>query len=419
MNISIEKGSVLTVGLEWVDCTASTIKPVIADFVSKNQGYGITLTNATGQSSVGSTSERGQYSAAAILAQYKHNCLCVLSDKDGWWIAACMDSLPASDTWLATESEAIAEAQALMAVMGDMDILGDSTFFEKAFPETTIISLSWEKLFSLADKSSLKKVKIAKFGGKTNFKQLLLVALLAPAIYWMYFTDSEPEIDPALSWEETHRNEVNSIYTLYSATIKNNPSQVITNYMDVIFKYRISIAGWSLGGVNCAEQQCSLKWTYSNGAGSYADFRQSVTNNEKEWGLVSSSQYSSDGQQILHSVSVPVDPLAGNISEIVTKETFYIDTLAIIQNAARSKLFSWVMGNANLSGRLTPSPDGKPLPSIEFNYGLLTLDGQGLFNVERTAEKLRTNQISINELNISMDALAKPTWSIKGNYVYR
>ena len=63
--------------------------------------------------------------------------------------------------------------------------------------------------------------------------------------------------------------------------------------------------------------------------------------------------------------------------------------------------------------------NGKRQPIRQANYGLLTLDGQGLFNVERTAEKLRTNQISINELNISMDALDKPTWSIKGNYVYR
>lgn len=419
MNIAIEKGRSLTIGLEWMDCTPSTTKSVITDFVANQKIHGLTILTTAGQSSVGAIEDGGNYSAAAMLAQSRHNCLCVLSDNGNWWVASCVDSLPISDKVLTSKEEAISEAQALMSVMGDMDILGDASFFSEAFPETVIIPITWAGLLNLADKAALKKAKIVKFKSAVNVKQILLVAMLFPAIYWMYFSDSETEQDQAVPWAEIHQSEVNGIRQLYASTINNAPSQILSSYMQAILMYPYSVVGWTVSEVACGAQQCDMKWDHRDGAGSYADFRQAISIEEKKWGHTSTSQYSSDGNNIQHTVFVPAEPFNGDIEDIVLRDQFYLETLATVQNASKSKVFTWGMGSANMSGRLSPSPTGEPLPPIEFSYGQFTLSGEGLLNIARVANKLKTNQISINQLNITLKTLERPTWSIKGNYVYR
>jgi len=421
MNITVKKGVSFTIGLDWTDCTASNKKSIIADQVRYKRVHGLSLANAIGEMSIGSTTEKAGYSPASILAKTKHSCLCVLEHEGRYWVVSCIDSLPVSDSVVDSLDEAVSAAQDLMGVMGDAEIIGDLSFFQKAFPDTIITPATWADILELADKSVLKTSKINKLVSIVDIKQIAIIALIASFIYWMYFYDDTAVSNNQIPWEETHRNEVNALDMIYRSTIKNDPKAKLHSIMHTVNTYPVNLAGWTVSAINCLEISCNMIWVRPviDTAGTYSDFLKAITELEKKHGIVSITNFSDDGVKINHTFTVPLDPFTAHIDKTVTKKDFYLKTLSKIQDASKSKVFSWSLGAANMSSRLTPSPTGARLPRIEFSYGQLSLNGQGLANIVKVADILNAHQLSVNELIITMNTTERPTWSIKGNYVYR
>lgn len=419
MNITVKKGVTFTVDIDWVDCTTSSKKETISKEAKEHGKYGVVISNAVGQLAVGATANKTGYSPAAMLALIYHNCLCVIETEGKWWIASTNDSLPVTDMVVSSLDEAVLNAQALMGVMNDAVILGDIRFFTEAFPETTIQSLTFEELYQSIGKTLLKQVSIKKLESLVNLSQLVLIGLMAPAIYWLYFYDATPDAPPELTWEEIHNNEVVALDALYKSTIKNNPKTKINSIMDTVNTYPATFAGWRIGEISCIELSCNMKWEPNEISGSFSDFNQRISEFEKARNIVANSHFSNDGLRIDHTFSISYPQFVPSLDQTLTQEDFYIRTLSQIQDATHSKVFGWSLGSANMSSRLTPSPTGQPLEPVEFNYGVITLNGSGLSTISEIAERLTAHQISVNELVLSMSKSTNPTWSIKGNYVYR
>lgn len=421
MNITVKKGVSFTIGLDWTDCTASNKKSIITDQVRNKMLNGLSLVNAIGEMSIGSTSEKLGYSPASILAKTKHSCLCVLEHEGSYWVVSCIDSLPVSDSVVATMNEAISAAQDLMGVMTDAEIIGDLNFFKKAFPDTRITPISWEDIFNLADKSVLKSSKINKLVSSVDIRQIALIALIASLVYWMYFYDNTAVTANKVSWAETHKNEVNALDILYQSTIKNDPERKLNSIMNTVNIYPLNLAGWRINTINCLEISCNMIWVRPaiDTAGTYSDFMKHIVELEKKHGIISATNFSDNGAKINHTFTLPSQQFKANIDKTTSKSDFYLMTVSKLQEASKSRLFSWSLGAGNMSSRLTPSPTGIPLPTIEFSYGQISINGFGLSNIAKVADLLNVHQLSVNELIITMNTTERPTWSIKGNYVHR
>lgn len=421
MIVEVDKGKHLVLGLEWSDCLEVKKKAVIAEQKRSGRKKGVILKNDTGEIAIGAIESGAGHSAAALLAYYQANALCVMQCDHGWWVSSCTQGLPVSENVLDTAEEAQNEAFGLMSVMDDIAIFGDEEFFGEHFPDTEFDAITWEDFFNLSSKEQLNKTKLKTLGTDINIAQLGMIIGMIPVLYYLFAPEPENTPSAEENWQKIHQNEVFAINQLFANTIKNEPFPRVSAYMDTLLMYPYSIAGWIVNDIQCIDTVCKLTWNKRAGAGTYKQFNESLSVFEQQHAIQSINDYSNTGETITHRISISEEQrlFAPNISDLSKKNQFFIDSLAPIQTATRSNLFNWYLDAANASPQLTPAPDNRSLPDIQFNYGVWSIKGSNLLAIKKAAAQLTNNQFSVTELNITLNQFIQPTWSLKGAYAYR